>query len=98
MNRNEAIALIKSHEAELRAAGIAALYLFGSTARDDASDASDIDLACEIDGTSQLDLFKFAGLRNRLQQGCGSVIDLVPLRSMRPFVKERAMRDMIRIY
>ena len=44
MNRDEAIAKLKQHEAELRALGVDHLYLFGSTARDEAREDSDIDL------------------------------------------------------
>ena len=33
MQRGEAIAILKEHEAELRKRGIEHLYLFGSTAR-----------------------------------------------------------------
>lgn len=49
MTREEAIAKVKPHEAELRAAGMAALYLFGSTARNEANARSDVDLSCELD-------------------------------------------------
>ena len=36
MDRNEVIAKLKAVEPQLRAHGVAALYLFGSYARDDA--------------------------------------------------------------
>ncbi len=44
MNRGTALAKLRRHAPELRAEGIVALYLFGSTARDEARKASDIDL------------------------------------------------------
>jgi uncharacterized protein len=44
VNRKEAIARLKRHEAELKALGVDHLYLFGSTARDEAGADSDIDL------------------------------------------------------
>jgi len=44
MERTEAIARLKVHEAELRQLGVQYLYLFGSTARDDAREESDVDL------------------------------------------------------
>jgi len=44
MNRDEAIARLKKHEAELRGLGVEHLYLFGSTARGDARQDSDVDL------------------------------------------------------
>src|ERR1700756_3053075 len=44
MNRAEVINHLKSVEPTLRAHGVAALYLFGSYARDDAGADSDVDL------------------------------------------------------
>jgi hypothetical protein len=44
MERGEAIAKLKQHEAELKRLGVEHLYLFGSTARDEAGEDSDVDL------------------------------------------------------
>ncbi len=44
MQRNEAISLLERHEADLKRFGIEHLYLFGSTARDEAKEDSDVDL------------------------------------------------------
>ena len=44
MDRDELIANLKSVEPQLRAYGVAALYLFGSYARDEARQDSDVDV------------------------------------------------------
>ena len=44
MERTEAIARLREHEAELKRLGVLHLYLFGSTARGDAREDSDVDL------------------------------------------------------
>lgn len=44
MDRSDAIARLKEHEAELKKLGVEHLYVFGSTARNEASDESDVDL------------------------------------------------------
>lgn len=44
MERDDAIARLREHEAELKQLGVEHLYLFGSTARGDAREDSDIDL------------------------------------------------------
>ena len=44
MTRDEAIARLKRSEADLKKAGVAHVYLFGSTARDEARPDSDVDL------------------------------------------------------
>jgi predicted nucleotidyltransferase len=44
MNREDALARLKAHEAELKALGVEHLFLFGSTARGEAREDSDVDL------------------------------------------------------
>jgi hypothetical protein len=44
MDRGEAIARLKQHEAEFKQLGVEHLYLFGSTARGEARPDSDVDL------------------------------------------------------
>ena len=44
MKRDDAISQLRAHEAELRRLGVEHLYLFGSTARGEAGDDSDVDL------------------------------------------------------
>lgn len=44
MHGEEAIGRLREHEAALRRLGVDRLFLFGSTARDEAGEASDVDL------------------------------------------------------
>lgn len=44
MDRTEVIARLRSAEPDLRASGVAALYLFGSYSREDQRPSSDVDL------------------------------------------------------
>ena len=48
MERDDAIAKLRAHEAELRQLGVEHLYLFGSTARGEAREDSDIDCSSII--------------------------------------------------
>jgi len=49
MRRDVALAILKAHAPELRELGVVRLSLFGSTARDEASDNSDIDVAVRLE-------------------------------------------------
>jgi uncharacterized protein len=44
MERDEAISRLQQHEADLKRLGVERLYMFGSTARGEASHDSDVDL------------------------------------------------------
>jgi predicted nucleotidyltransferase len=72
------IATLRSHEAELRAAGICHLSLFGSLARGDADDASDVDLVAELDPAAQIGLFALTALERRLAKLLDRSVDLIP--------------------
>jgi uncharacterized protein len=48
MDRPQVIAKLRAHEAELRAAGVERLSLFGSVARGDQTEISDVDLAIRL--------------------------------------------------
>jgi len=98
MNREEAIARIKPHEAELRRAGITSLALFGSVARGEQRQDSDIDLMCEIDRSSGMSLIEFARVQTNLERYMSQSIDLVVRGSMRPRIREQAEADMVSIF
>lgn len=72
------IAALRAHEAELRAAGIAGLSLFGSVARGDAEADSDVDLAARLDPDARVGLFALGALEGRLSELVGRRVDLLP--------------------
>lgn len=49
VDRADAIARLKAHEAELRAMGVTGLSLFGSVARGEARPGSDVDVVARLD-------------------------------------------------
>ena len=66
LRAEDVIATLRAHEAELRAAGIMRLSLFGSVARDNASPDSDVDLAVVLDPGAHVGLFKLMALEERI--------------------------------
>ena len=61
MQREDVLAVLKAHETELRARGVARVALFGSLARGDARPDSDVDLMVEIEPSSRIDLYDYVG-------------------------------------
>lgn len=62
MTRADVIARLKSVESELRTRGVAALYLFGSYARDEAREDSDVDVFVEPGRDDFYGLENFVGV------------------------------------
>jgi len=63
MDRQYIIGVLRAHEPELRAAGIVHLRVFGSVARGESSDASDVDLMAEFDKSNNFTLVRLANSR-----------------------------------
>ena len=63
--------------------GLAAVYLFGSYARGDATAESDVDLLVDTAGTDLNSLFRLGGLYSELEAALETSIDLVTVESMR---------------
>ena len=82
----------------MRERGIRALYLFGSTARDEAGDSSDLDLLFEYDPSAKFSLFDQAGAMLELSDGLGAKVDLVSRNGLRPRVRARVEGEMVRVF
>ena len=74
MDTDRILAILRSHATELQAAGLAHLRLFGSVARGEAREGSDVDLAVIAhsgwDGRVDLE----DAVKRRLGNDCGSLV------------------------
>jgi predicted nucleotidyltransferase len=85
-------------EPELRRQGLSALFLFGSVARDEASDVSDIDLLFDLPADVRFSLFDQARIRNELADALHEGVDLVPVEALKPHVRARVEAEMVRVF
>jgi predicted nucleotidyltransferase len=95
MNRDEVIAKLKAHEAELKAAGIVRLAVFGSVARGENSEQSDVDLLAEFDKTRRYTLLTMGRLENRLADLLGTKVDLSSPEWLNDTVSDQAQREAV---
>jgi predicted nucleotidyltransferase len=85
---------LDKHRQELRERGVARLVLFGSVARREATEASDLDFVVTFD--HPVGLFALLGLQARLQTWLGRRVDLVPEDSLRPDFRDRVLTEGVR--
>jgi predicted nucleotidyltransferase len=76
MELDDAIAKLREHEAELKQLGVQHLWLFGSTARGEARDDSDVDLFFDHD-KGKLSLFGLMDVKERAAQILGRKADML---------------------
>ena len=98
MDRQTALRRLNRNKASLQALGLKRLSLFGSTARNEASDASDIDLAVTLDETAKIDLFRFAAISEQVAQVLDAKVDLVVEPARNPRMQAEIDRDRVRVY
>ena len=98
MDRQTAIDCIKQNQQQLEAMGLRHISLFGSTARGQAADGSDVDLAVTIDEAAGIDLFRFAAISENVRKLLGAAVDLVvePARNTR--IQTQIDRDRLHVY
>ncbi|MGH7935786.1 MAG: nucleotidyltransferase family protein [Chthoniobacterales bacterium] len=98
MERSDAIAALKEQASTVKALGATALYLFGSTARDDARLGSDLDLFIDYDRGSRFSLIELVGIKQLLERRLGVPVDLTTRDSLDPLLKDKIEASAERIF
>jgi predicted nucleotidyltransferase len=97
MERDDAIAKLRAHEAELRQLGIEHLYLFGSTARGEAREDSDVDLFFDHPEGS-LGLYQLMDVKDTAARILGRKTDIMTRRSLHPVLRERIEASALQVF
>ncbi len=80
----------------LKKHGVLRSSIFGSVARGEVDENSDVDILVDVPrGTS---LFDLVGLRDSLQAALGKKVDIGTYRSIKPMLKDRILNEQIQIY
>lgn len=96
MRREEAIRLLRQHRTEIAAHGVRALYLFGSTRRDEAEPGSDVDLFVDYDeGFSLLDL---VAVKEEIDRVLQARSDVTTRGGLHPTLRDDILREAERVF
>jgi predicted nucleotidyltransferase len=97
MNRERAISIIRSIEPALRRMGATAVYLFGSTARNEATSSSDVDIFIDRDLTRTFTLIDLSRMEHLLEDSLEAKVDLTTRDSLHPVLKADIEQTAIRV-
>ena len=95
MDKRHVISKLREHRDELTAAGIVHLHVFGSVARGESNDSSDVDLIAEFDKKKTLTLLDLVGLENRLSELLEVKVDLTLAETMKQRVRATADKEAV---
>jgi uncharacterized protein len=97
MRCNLVIEKLRGHADAIRAHGVTALYLYGSTARDDAAETSDIDLFADVD-YQRFGFIPFMDLRDYLAGLLGGRVDFTTRNALHPDLRDRITSSAIKVF
>lgn len=94
MNRDDIVSFISIHKSEFEQKfGVKRIGLFGSYARGEVREGSDIDIVVEL---KKPDLFFLIGVKQAFEEALEKKVDVVRLRDkMNRFLRQRIERDVI---
>jgi uncharacterized protein len=98
MRRDDVIARLKQTEPTLRGFGVAALYLFGSHARDEAKPDSDVDVFVDPAPHREFGFLPFMDAYEALKQAVGENVDYGTRNGLHPLLRPDIQREAIRIF
>jgi len=97
VKREEALRIPGANRERLREFSVRSLAAFGSVARDEATDASDVDLLVEFEPGARVGLFRFIELKQFLEATLGCAVDLGTHDTLRQRIRDRVLGEAIRV-
>lgn len=97
MKRDEALDILRAHEADLKRLGVERLYLFGSTAREEATEESDVDLFFDYQKRT-LGLFQLMDLKAYATDVLGRDADLMTRDGLHRLLRKRIEESAVRVF
>ena len=100
MHRHEVIRKLKETEPALRGLGVAALYLFGSYARDEAKSDSDVDVFVDPVPERDFGFLPFMDAYQTIQKAFGDAVEIgySTRTGLSPYILGDVEREAVRIF
>ena len=96
MSRSDIIAALRAKAPDIRGLGATSLYLFGSVARDEATEQSDIDLFVDYD-PDRFSFVELIRLRERVTAILGRPADLTTREGLHPLLRPNIEAEAIKV-
>jgi len=96
MKQEDVLQILKQKNTELtKQFGVESLLMFGSVARNEATQTSDVDLLVEFN--RPVGYFGLFALQDYLEKLLGCSVDLGTPNSLKPYIKKRIEGELIRV-
>jgi uncharacterized protein len=98
LNKDQVLTELQGCLSEIRAHGVRALYLFGSTARGLARAGSDVDVFIEPERADQFNAFDLIDVKTIPEKRLDTRVDLTTRDGLHPRLREQIEREAIRVF
>jgi predicted nucleotidyltransferase len=98
MTRREALRRLNRNHEKLRGMAVRHIAVFGSTAQDQATLHSDVDILVEFDPEAHVGLFAFVRLLDFLADVMDTRIDLATPDALRPEMRDEILGEAVRAF
>ncbi|WP_127088433.1 nucleotidyltransferase family protein [Aquabacter cavernae] len=98
LSREQLVRSLAALEPRLRAEGVTGLALFGSRARGDHREDSDVDVVIDVARGTPFSLLDLVGVAHEIEDDIGLPASIVLRRSLDPAFARTVERDAIRIF
>jgi len=97
MQREQIIKKLREMKDVLDRFQITSIALFGSAARDDTTESSDIDLLVDFAPESRIGLFGLARLQMIIQESFKCEVDLVTRDALHPALRDKILKEAVHV-
>lgn len=95
---SDVIATLRQHKADLSKIGVLHVAVFGSVARGEQTDESDVDLMIEVDEAVVKSIFDLGGIHQSFCEMLGREVDVSRRDRMRVHVQKEAEREAVLVF
>lgn len=97
-SRTSIVRKLRELERTLRELGATSLHLFGSAARDEIRQNSDVDIFIDYDPTGTFSLLDLAGLQQLLSRELGRKVDVLTRNGLHPDLRKSIIDSSLQVF
>jgi uncharacterized protein len=95
MKREQVLSLLRNNRDVTRRFSVKRLYIFGSVARGEGKEGSDVDILVEYEPDAHVGLFQFVRLRRELSRILGCEVDLATPDSLHKELRDDILKEAV---
>ena len=98
MRKQDAMRRLREHADAIKAIGATSMYLFGSTARDEAGESSDLDFFIDYDKDSRFSAIELLRIKHYVSDALDIEADVTTRDGLHPLIRDEVVASAERVF